>query len=106
MRLDLFVTRLLDRTYVIAYALHGGSQMKTITATDARKNLYRLMDEIAVSSDPVQITGRRSSAVLISEADWRALQETLYLLSIPGMRESIREGLDTKLEDCVEELDW
>ena len=80
--------------------------MKTITATDARRNLYRLMDEIAVSSDPVQITGRRSSAVLISEADWRALQETLYLLSIPGMRESIREGLDTKLEDCVEELDW
>ena len=80
--------------------------MKTITATDARKNLYRLIDEIAVSSDPVQITGRRSRAVLISEADWRALQETLYLLSIPGMRESIREGLETKLEDCVEELDW
>jgi prevent-host-death family protein len=106
MRLDRFMGRLLDRAYGIAYASHGDSEMKTITATDARKNLYRLLDEIAVSSDPVQITGRRSSAVLISEADWRALQETLYLLSIPGMRESIREGLDTKLEDCVEELDW
>ncbi len=80
--------------------------MKTITATEARKNLYRLMDEVSVSSEPVQITGRRSRAVLLSEDDWRALQETLYLLSIPGMRDSIREGLATKLEDCVEELDW
>ena len=80
--------------------------MKTITATEARKNLYRLMDEVSVSSDPVQITGRRSRAVLLSEDDWRALQETLYLLSIPGMRESIREGLETKLEDWVDELDW
>ena len=80
--------------------------MKTITATEARKNLYRLMDEVAMSSEPVQITGRRSRAVLLSEEDWRALQETLYLLSIPGMRDSIREGLATKLEDCVEELDW
>ncbi len=80
--------------------------MKTITATEARKNLYRLMDEVSVSSEPVQITGRRSRAVLLSEDDWRALQETLYLLSIPGMRDSIRQGLATKLEDCVEELDW
>ena len=80
--------------------------MKTITATEARKNQYRLMDEVSVSSEPVQIAGRRSRAVLLSEDDWRALQETLYLLSIPGMRDSIRQGLATKLEDCVEELDW
>lgn len=80
--------------------------MKTITATEARKKLYRLLDEVSVTSDPVQITGRRGSGVLIAEADWRSIQETLHLLSIPGMRESIREGLDTELEDCVEELDW
>lgn len=80
--------------------------MKTITATEARKKLYRLLDEVGVTSDPVQITGRRTNAILISEDDWRAVQETLHLLSIPGMRESIREGLKTDLDGCVEELDW
>jgi antitoxin YefM len=80
--------------------------MKTITATKARENLYRLMDEVAVTSEPVQITGRRAGAVLLSETDWRAIQETLYLLSIPGMRESIRKGLETPLSECVEELNW
>ena len=80
--------------------------MKTITATKARENLYRLMDEVAVTSEPVQITGRRANAILVSEADWRALEETVRLISIPGMAESIREGLETPLEECVEELDW
>ena len=80
--------------------------MKTITATKARENLYRLVDEVAVTSEPVQITGRRANAVLVSEADWRALQETIYLMSTPGMAESIREGIDTSLDECVEELDW
>lgn len=80
--------------------------MKTISATKARQNLYRLMDEVAVSSEPVQITGRRANAILVSEADWRALEETVRLVSIPGMAESIREGLETPLEECVEELDW
>ena len=80
--------------------------MKTITATKARQNLYRLMDEVAVTSEPVQITGRRAGAVLLSETDWRAIQETLYLLSIPGMRASIQKGLKTPLSDCVEELNW
>ncbi len=80
--------------------------MKTIAATKARQNLYRLLDEVAVTSEPIQITGRRASAVLVSEADWRALQETVYLMSIPGMAESIREGMATPIEDCVEELDW
>lgn len=80
--------------------------MRTVTATEARKTLYRLLDEIAVTSEPVQITGRRSSGVLLSEADWRAVEETLHLLSIPGMRESIREGLDTPVEECADELDW
>ena len=80
--------------------------MKTVTATEARKTLYRLLDEVTVTSEPVQITGRRSSGVLLSEADWRAISETLHLLSIPGMGASIREGLETPLEECVEELDW
>ncbi len=80
--------------------------MKSITATKARQNLYRLLDEVAVSSEVIQISGKRANAILVSEDDWRALQETVYLLSIPNMRESIREGLATRLEDCAEELDW
>ncbi|MGH7588259.1 MAG: type II toxin-antitoxin system Phd/YefM family antitoxin [Gemmatimonadota bacterium] len=80
--------------------------MKMISATEARRLLYRLLDEVSVTSEPVQITGKRGSAVLLSEADWRSIQETLYLLSIPGMRESIREGMAESLEDSVEELDW
>ena len=80
--------------------------MTTITATEARANLYRLMDAAAESHEPVVITGKRTRAVLVSEADWKAMQETLFLLSIPGMRESIREGMETPLEDCSDALDW
>lgn len=80
--------------------------MKNLTATEARKSLYRLIDEVTVTSEPIQISGKRSSAILIARDDWEALQETVHLLSIPGMRESIREGLETPIEDCVEELDW
>ncbi len=80
--------------------------MKTITATEARKKLYRLIDEVAVSSETVQITGRRSNAVLVSEDDWRAMQETVYLSSIPTIAESIREGMQTPVDECVEKLDW
>jgi antitoxin YefM len=80
--------------------------MKTITASKARANLYRLIEETADSSEPVQITGRKNSAVLVSEQDWRAIQETMYLLSIPGMRESIRDGMETPVEECTGEIDW
>ncbi len=80
--------------------------MKTISITKARSNLYKLIDEIIESRQPIQITGKRGNAILISEDDWRAIQETLYLLSIPGMRESIREGLNTPLEECSEEIEW
>jgi prevent-host-death family protein len=80
--------------------------MSTITATEARKRLYTLVDEVAESHDPIQIVGKRNSAVLVSEEDWRAIQETLYLSSIPEMRESIRDGLKTPVEECEEELDW
>jgi prevent-host-death family protein len=80
--------------------------MTTLTASEARKRLYTLVDDVAESHDPIQIVGKRNSAVLVSEEDWRAVQETLYLLSIPDMRESIREGLKTPAEECEEELDW
>ena len=80
--------------------------MTTITATEARSKLYRLMDFAAESHEPVVITGKRSCAVLVSEDDWRAIQETLFLLSVPGMRESIREGMETSVDDCSEALDW
>jgi antitoxin YefM len=80
--------------------------MAGITATEARSNLYRLIDETAESHQPIVITGKRHSAVLVSEEDWSAIQETLYLLSVPGMRESIREGMDTPVDQCDQELDW
>lgn len=80
--------------------------MKTITASKARETLYRLLDEAASSHEPIQITGKRNNVVLISEEDWNSVQETLFLLSIPGMRESIREGMETPLEDTSEEPGW
>ncbi len=67
---------------------------------------HRLLDEAASSHEPIQITGKRNNVVLISEEDWNSVQETLYLLSIPGMRESIREGMETPLEDTSEEPGW
>jgi prevent-host-death family protein len=80
--------------------------MPTIHVTEARSRLYKLIDEVASSHEPVHIAGKRARAVLISEDDWRAVQETLHLLSIPGMRESIRKGLETPVDKCVEEPGW
>ncbi len=80
--------------------------MTTITASEARANLYRLIDEAASSHQPLLISGKRNKAVLVSEEDWQAIQETLFLLSMPGMRESIREGMETPVDDCAEDLDW
>lgn len=95
-------SRILANPYDTAYAKY----MKTIPATRARANLYRLIDDVVQNSEPVQITGPRSEAVLVSADDWRSIQETLYLLSIPGMRESILEGIAAPSSECVEELDW
>ena len=80
--------------------------MPTLNATEARSKLYRLIDEAATSHEPIIIRGKRGNAVLISEDDWRSIQETIYLLNIPGMRESIREGLATPVEECDQELRW
>ncbi len=79
--------------------------MKTINATRARSNLYKLIDDAFESSEPIQITGKRNNAVLLSEENWRSIQETLYLVSIPNMRDSILKGLNTPVEECSEELD-
>lgn len=80
--------------------------MKTLSVTEARANIYKLIDETTISHEPVQIIGKRSNAVLIAEEDWRAIQETLFLLSVPGMRESIHDGLQTPVEECSKELEW
>lgn len=80
--------------------------MKTLTATQVRKDIYRLLDEATDTHTPIHITGKRSNAVLVSEEDWRAIQETLYLSSIPGMQESIVKGLNTPLDETDEELNW
>jgi prevent-host-death family protein len=80
--------------------------MTTVTATEARRLLYKLLDDVSNSHEPVQITGRRGNAVLVSEDDWRAVQETLHLLSIPGMRESIRDGMATPVEELEDEPGW
>jgi len=80
--------------------------MQTLTATEARANLYRLMDQAAESHQPIVIAGKRNNAVLISSDDWEAIQETLYLLAIPGMRVSIKEGMAEPVDTCAKDLDW
>ncbi len=80
--------------------------MTTLTASEARANLYRLIDQTAESHQPILISGKRSSAVLLSAEDWQAIQETLYLLSVPGMRESIKKGMAEPLDKSAKELNW
>lgn len=80
--------------------------MTILNVTEARTNLYRLMEQVADSHEPVTITGKRANSVLISQDDWFAIQETLYLLSIPGMGKSIKEGLSTDLDACDKDLKW
>jgi len=78
----------------------------SISATEARKRLYALIDEVGASHEPVQITGKRGNAVLLSEADWNAIQETLHLVSIPGMRESILDGLAAPVAELSDQPGW
>ena len=80
--------------------------MAVLTASEARANLYRLIDQAAESHQPIVIAGKRSSAVLISEEDWQAIQETMYLLSIPGMRKSIRDAMAEPLSQSARKLPW
>jgi prevent-host-death family protein len=80
--------------------------MTTVNVTEARANLYKLIDDVSVSHEPVVITGKRGNAVLLAEDDWNAITETLHLLAVPGMRESILEGMRENLEDTSNELEW
>ena len=80
--------------------------MPPLTASEARANLYRLIDQTNESHQPIHIAGKRTSAVLVSSEDWQAIQETLHLLSVPGMRESIKEGMAEPLGESAKELDW
>ncbi len=80
--------------------------MNTLTASEARANLYRLLDQASETHQPITISGKRNSAVLVSSEDWEAIQETLYLLTVPGMRESLQQGMEEPIENCSKELDW
>jgi prevent-host-death family protein len=80
--------------------------MSVLTASDARSNLYRLIDQANESHEPIIISGKRNNAVLIAEDDWKALQETLFLISIPGMKESILSGMAEPLETSQKKIDW
>jgi antitoxin YefM len=80
--------------------------MTTMTVSEARANLSRLLDEVVKSHKPAIITGKRSNGIMISEEDWNSIQETLHLMSMPGMCESIRDGLETPIESCSGELHW
>ena len=80
--------------------------MTILNATEARSRLYSLIDEAAETHQPIVITGKRGNAVLVSEDDWNSIAETLHLLSVPGVRDSIREGMDAPIDECSKELDW
>ena len=105
------ITGSLDEATLTMRTLYGtlgeeGTDMTTLTASQARARLYKLLDQAASSHEPIQITGKRSNAILVSEEDWRSIQETLYLLSVPGMRASIRKGLKEPVEKCLPGLKW
>ena len=80
--------------------------MAVMTATKARSNLYTLIDQARNFHEPIVISGKRNNAVLISEDDWNSIQETLYLCSIPGMRESIIEASKEPLNESIEDIGW
>ena len=80
--------------------------MTILNATEARSKFYSLISEVSETHKPIIITSKRGNAVLISEEDWNAISESLYLLSIPGMRESIKEGMTQDISECSSELEW
>lgn len=88
-----------------AHAIAHASGIKTITATSARADLYNLIDAALQDHQPIQITGKRGNAVLVPESDWQAIQETLFLLNISGMRDSILEGMHASIDECSENID-
>ena len=92
--------------YAFTYILIIGSEVASISVTEARRRLFALVDEVGESHSPVEIHGKRGNAVLVAEEDWKAIQETLYLISIPGMRESILEGMAEPKSALSETPGW
>ena len=82
------------------------SDSTIISVTEARQTLFGLVNRVNESHEPITITGKRGNAVLVSEEDWRSIQETLYLKSIPGVWESIEEGMNESIEECSDDLPW
>lgn len=80
--------------------------MKTLSAQEAKKLIDQLLDQTSEMQQPVKITGEQHNAILISEEMWQSIQETSELTQIPSLRESIKEGLNTPLDQCDEKLDW
>ena len=80
--------------------------MSVINVTSARKQLYKLVQDVQDSHEPIIIAGKTGSAVLVSEEDWNSIEETMYLLSIPGMKESIKAGMAEPIEKCKKDLEW
>ncbi len=80
--------------------------MRTISVSEAQSNLPNLIDTIATTREPILITGKHNNAVLLSQEDWRAMSETLDLLVVPGMRESLHEGARTPVDECSDVVDW
>ena len=97
----------IDVPYVITYFLVEEEYiMTTLSVTEARANLYKLIDDTSLNHEPVIITGKRGNVVLLAEEDWNAINETLHLLSVPGMRETILAGMQESIEGAATELDW
>lgn len=82
--------------------------MKQLSISEARANLFKLVEGVSTSHEPIHIHGRHNNAVLLSEEDYMSIQETLYLMRVPGLYESLKEGLETSIEDCTpdSELKW
>lgn len=92
-------------TSCVPHGMAYASPVRTISATSARSDLYRVIDSAVCDHEPIYITGKRGNAVLVAEADWRAIQETLYLVSMAGMRDSIRQGMEEPIAKCSREID-
>lgn len=82
--------------------------MRTVPITNARQDIFNIMEQTIVNSEPIQITSKKGDVVMVSLKDWSAMQETLYLLGIPGMRESIMDGVKEPIDECksLEDIGW
>ncbi len=79
---------------------------KVMTVSQARTNIYKIMDETAETHQPIMITGKRNNVVMLSEEDWNAIEETLFLNSIPGMASSIKEAMEAPNSEFSEDIEW